>query len=152
MERLDVAADDIEAQRQFANALEATCAATDTHIHLVVHPRKRYGKQTSTGLDDIAGASSLTRLCDNALLIARKESESPDPHISPMLVSVLKQRYGLGICSSIEGLFDRITRQFKPHMNFVGKVTRYLPGGAYGDLKFEDNDPNFLPITSKENA
>jgi twinkle protein len=138
--RLDVRSDDFEGQRQFANSLEATAASSGTHIHLVAHPRKPFGKKQEPDTGDIAGSADIGRLSDNVLFMRRPEDDSAVEHdFSPMLVSIRKQRWYTGAVGNIEGYFNRTLRQWKPHKHDV-EVTRYLPDGAYGDLQFGPED------------
>lgn len=135
--RLDVDSKDIEAQRLFANTLEATCATAHVHVHLVAHPRKLQGGQQEIDLSDIAGSADIGRLCDNALFIKRKTDDSAiRSDCSPMQICVKKQRHFNGGVPTIEGFFNRRLRQYKPHMSDV-EVTRYLPGGAYGEIAYK---------------
>lgn len=137
--RLDVHSGDWEAQRLFGNALEASAATSNTHIHLVAHPRKLVSADQEPDINDVAGSADIGRLADNVLFIRRKPSETTVPDISPMRIYVKKQRYHNGACNRIEGVFNRKLRQFKPHAHDT-EVTRYLPGGAYGEIKFNPSD------------
>ncbi len=134
--RLDVHSGDWEAQRLFGNALEATAAVSGTHIHLVAHPRKLVSAEQEPDINDVAGSADIGRLADNVLFVRRKGEGSVSADFSPMRVSIRKQRYHTGACNNIDGYFSRRLRQFKPHMHDV-QVTRYLPGGAYGELLFD---------------
>lgn len=134
--RLDVHSGDWEAQRLFGNALEATAATSGTHIHLVAHPRKLVSAAQEPDINDVAGSADIGRLADNVLFVRRPESDKAvNGEFSPMRVSIRKQRYYSGACTNIDGFFSRRLRQFKPHMHDV-EITRYLPGGAYGEVKY----------------
>lgn len=135
--RLDVHSGDWEAQRQFGNALEATAARSGAHVHLVAHPRKLVSAAQEPDINDIAGSADIGRLADNVLFVRRPDSDSPTPsEFSPMRVSVRKQRYHTGACSTIDGYFNKRLHQWKPHLHDI-EITRYLPGGAYGEVKYE---------------
>lgn len=130
--RLDVHSTDWEGQRQFGNALEATAAKSGTHVHLVAHPRKLISAQQEPDINDIAGSADIGRLADNVLFVRRPDSDSPTPsEFSPMRVSVRKQRYHTGACSTIDGYFNKRLHQWKPHLHDID-VTQYLPKEAYG--------------------
>jgi twinkle protein len=134
--RLDVHSGDWEAQRLFGNSLEATAAVSGTHIHLVAHPRKLVSAQQEPDINDIAGSADIGRLADNVLFVRRPDSDSPIPsEFSPMRVSVRKQRYHTGACSTIDGYFNKRFHQWKPHLHDI-HVTRYLPAGAYGETSY----------------
>ena len=138
--RLDVHSGDWEGQRLFGNALEATAATSATHIHLVAHPRKLVNADQEPDINDVAGSADIGRLADNVLFVRRKGEEAVHQDFSPMRVSVRKQRYHTGACNNIDGYFSRLMRQFKPHMHDV-EVTRYLPCGAYGEIKYQLGEP-----------
>lgn len=133
--RLDVHSGDYEAQRVFGNMLEAAAATTHSHIHLVAHPRKLVSADQEPDINDVAGSADIGRLADNVIFIRRKPDKAMSGDFSPMQILVRKQRYHTGACNSIEGYFSRTLRQFKIHMHDV-EITRYLPGGAYGDIKY----------------
>lgn len=139
--RLDVHSHDWETQRQFGNALEATAAISGTHIHLVAHPRKLVSADQEPDINDVAGSADIGRLADNVLFIRRGDRKDvPASHeFTHMQVCVRKQRYHTGACPTISGFFSRRLRQFKPHLHDV-EVTRYLPGGAYGEIKYREGE------------
>lgn len=138
--RLDVHSGDWEAQRQFGNALEATAATSGSHIHLVAHPRKLVSADQEPDINDVAGSADIGRLADNVLFVRRGKSEHASAEYSPMRIAIRKQRYHTGACNNIDGYFNRRVRQFKVHMH-DDEVTRYLPGGAYGELLYSENSP-----------
>lgn len=135
MARLDVHSQDWEAQRLFGNALEATAAMAHVHIHLVAHPRKLVSADQEPDINDVAGSADIGRLADNVLFIRKKPEKDVMGEFSPMQVAIRKQRYHTGACNNIDGYFNRRLRQFKPHMHDI-EVTRYLPAGAYGEIKY----------------
>jgi hypothetical protein len=139
--RLDVHSQDWEAQRLFGNALEATAATSGSHVHLVAHPRKLVSSAQEPDINDVAGSADIGRLADNVLFVRRPDSDkNVSAEFSPMRISIRKQRYFSGACNNIDGYFNRQLRQFKPHMHDV-EVTRYLPGGAYGEIKYTESQP-----------
>lgn len=134
--RLDIPATDWEGQREFANRLTALCAQTGVHVHLVAHPKKPQRKSEEPDMDDVAGASDISRLADNVLFVARKTDEADfHKNVTEMTVKVLKQRFTAGGVGPITGVFNRAMRQWKPHAH-EESVTRYLPDGAYGELMY----------------
>lgn len=134
--RLDVHSGDWEAQRLFGNAMEATAATANVHIHLVAHPRKLVSADQEPDINDIAGSADIGRLADNVLFVRKKPEKDVMGEFSPMQVAIKKQRYHNGSCSSIDGYFNRRLRQFKPHLHDI-EVTRYLPAGAYGEIRYQ---------------
>lgn len=134
--RLDVDSRDWEAQRVFGNVLEATAATAGVHIHLVAHPRKLVSAAQEPDINDVAGSADIGRLADNVLFVRRCDNDNNGgQEFTGMEIYVRKQRYHTGACPTIKGYFNRRLRQFKPHMHDI-EVTRYLPGGAYGEIKY----------------
>lgn len=129
---LDVAANDIEAQRKFAGKLAQTCQLSGVHIHLVAHPRKRSRSDQAHTQEDVAGSADLARKADNILFVKRASNEqsSATPECTPMSISVFKQRFGTGRMGDSCGWYNRIHRQFV-HDQFQPEPTRYLPEMAY---------------------
>jgi twinkle protein len=134
--KLDVDSEGWEAQRVFGNLLEQTASLANVHIHLVAHPKKPNAKDDDVDLNDVAGSANLGRMADNILFIRKQKTETKNPEFSPMRISVRKQRYHTGACNDIDGYFNRRLRQFKTHLLDV-EVTRYLPGGAYGEIAYK---------------
>jgi hypothetical protein len=134
--RLDVNSSDWEGQRLFGNALEATAAVAGVHIHLVAHPRKLVSATQEPDINDVAGSADIGRLADNVLFVRRCDNDNNGAQeFTGMEIYVRKQRYHTGACPTIKGYFNRRLRQFKPHMHDI-HVTRYLPAGAYGEVKY----------------
>jgi KaiC/GvpD/RAD55 family RecA-like ATPase len=129
---LDIANDDFEAQRKFANLLAATAKASNIHIHLVAHPRKLVSSGQEPDINDDAGAREIGGIADNVVFVRRSETESVDPMAAstPMCIAIRKQRYGRGYLGNLTGWFHRQWRQF--HMEqFPRGPSRYLPEDAY---------------------
>lgn len=134
---LDVANDDFEGQRKFANLVSATARAAKIHIHLVAHPRKLISANQELDLNDVAGARELGGVADNVLFVQRRTSAQeygPAAEVTPMCVAIRKQRHFSGALTSIEGWFDRRWKQFHREQ-FPSGATRYLPDDVY------DQDP-----------
>jgi KaiC/GvpD/RAD55 family RecA-like ATPase len=130
---LDVANDDFEAQRKFANLVAATARSARIHIHLVAHPRKLARSDQELDLNDIAGARELGGIADNVIFIRRdpnRQSYAQNADITPMCVSIRKQRHFNGALGDCEGWFQRPLRQFSKEQ-FIDAPKRYLPDDAY---------------------
>jgi twinkle protein len=127
---LDVANDDFEAQRRFANLLAVTARAANVHIHLVAHPRKLLNASQDLDLNDVAGARELGGIADNVIFVRRSKDADTDPGMSAMGISIRKQRHGTGELGNIAGWLHKGYRQF--HLvQFQQVPTRYLPEDAY---------------------
>lgn len=132
---LDVANDDTEAQRNAANLIASTGRATHCHMHLVAHPRKLVSTKQEPDLNDVAGAREIGGLADNVLFVRRADDSlnySPNSGVTPMMISVRKQRHFDGRIGDITGWFHREMRQF--HVDqFAQQPKRYLPESAYAE-------------------
>lgn len=132
---LDVANDDFEGQRRFANLVAATARAAKIHIHLVAHPRKLVSANQELDLNDVAGARELGGVADNVLFVQRQPSQQaygPSADVTPMCVAIRKQRHFNGALTNVEGWFNRGWKQFHRDQ-FPSGPRRYLPPDAYHD-------------------
>ncbi len=129
---LDVSNNDWEGQRQFANALVRTVRNSGCHVHLVGHPRKLVSSDQEPDQNDVAGSADIGRLADNVLFVRKPKLDmvNSNPGVTPMKVSILKQRHGTGATGDCVGWFDRAQKQFKLDQ-FQHHATRYLPKEAY---------------------
>lgn len=131
--KLDIPTQDWEGQRNFANLVAATAQQTQTHIHLVAHPKKPQAKtDEDADTNDVGGARELAGIADNVLFVKRstKEGESPLAETTGMRITVAKQRHGFGSLGNITGWFHRRQRQFSLEQFPRGPI-RYLPADAY---------------------
>jgi len=103
---LDVANDDFEKQRQFANAVAATARVSGVHIHLVVHPRKIISRDIDPDINDVAGAREIAGIADNVIFVRRGSPEMGTDFAKSSLVHVLKNRHG-GWCGKINAYFRK---------------------------------------------
>ncbi|HEY9154042.1 MAG TPA: AAA family ATPase [Opitutaceae bacterium] len=129
--KLDIATQDWEGQRNFANLVAATAQQTHTHIHVVAHPKKPPLKDEEPDTNDVGGARELSGIADNVLFVrrSRKEGENPTADVTGMRITVAKQRHGFGSLGDITGWFHRRARQF--NLDQFSKPIRYLPADAY---------------------
>lgn len=138
---LDVANDDFEAQRRFANLVAATARACNIHIHLVAHPRKLVSANQELDLNDVAGARELGGVADNVLFIRRSsDSKNMGPEVvaTPMNISIRKQRHFYGAHGEVTGWYQREFRQFSTDQ-FAEKPISYLPEEAIKYLRKLDS-------------
>lgn len=134
---LDIANDDFEAQRKFANLVAATARACNIHIHLVAHPRKLISATQDLDLNDVAGARELGGVADNVLFIRRSsdaKNMGADMTATPMNVSIRKQRHFYGAHGEVTGWYRRDFRQFTLDQ-FAEKPISYLPEEAIKYLR-----------------
>jgi twinkle protein len=134
---LDVPNDDTEAQRRFANLIATTARVCKVHIHLVAHPRKLVNADQELDLNDVAGAREIGGIADNVIFIRRtkaKDGYAPNAEVTPMCLSVKKQRHFSGALGDIPGWYQRKFRQFS-HEQFVDQPIRYLPDDAFDALQ-----------------
>ncbi|MGP1667573.1 MAG: RAD55 family ATPase, partial [Rhodanobacter sp.] len=129
---LDVANDDFEAQRKFANLVAATARAAQIHIHLVAHPRKLVSADQEPDLNDVAGARELGGIADNVIFVRRAKTEHQNSDVTGMVIAVRKQRHHTGYVGDISGHFQRRMRQFS-FEQFPARGEWYLPDVARGE-------------------
>jgi KaiC/GvpD/RAD55 family RecA-like ATPase len=132
--KLDVSSQDFEAQRVFANLLDATAKQTGCHIHLVAHPKKPQASDQDPDMNDVAGAKELVGIADNVMFIRRRKCESASDTTSGVRIDLLKKRYGRGQVTNISGWFHQQLCQFN-HEQFPPGPARYLPANAYAYSK-----------------
>ena len=134
---LDVGNDDYEAQRQFANLLSATAKVSNLHVHLVAHPRKLQSSNQELDLNDVAGARELGGIADNVIFVRRdpnRQSYGNNADVTPMCVSIRKQRHHHGFLGDVEGWFHRRFFQFSLNQ-FADAPVRYLPDDAFRSVR-----------------
>lgn len=129
---LDVANDDFEGQRKFANLLSATARAAKIHVHLVAHPRKLQSSDQEPDLNDVAGAREIGGIADNVLFVRRSKSSDygPTSPATGMSISIRKQRHFSGALADIAGWHQRASRHFTVEQ-FPAAPIRYLPQEAF---------------------
>jgi twinkle protein len=129
---LDVANDDFESQRRFANLLAATARAANVHIHLVAHPRKLISSTQEPDLNDVAGARELGGMADNVVFVRRGDDKDygQNAQTTPMVIAVKKQRHHTGYLGNVGGWYQRDLKQFSRDQ-FPRGPTRYLPDDAF---------------------
>lgn len=110
---LDVANDDFELQRKFANLLAATARSTRVHVHLVAHPRKVLSVNQEPDLNDVAGARELGGIADNVVFIRRVKEETISL-AKGIIATVCKNRHG-GTLGDIHATFRMDYRQIHDH-------------------------------------
>lgn len=133
---LDIANDDTEAQRKFANLIATTARASKVHIHLVAHPRKLVSADQELDLNDVAGAREIGGVADNVIFIRRtkaKDGYVQNADVTPMCVSVRKQRHFSGALGDCSGWYQRKFKQFNKDQ-FAQYPMRYLPDDAYRSI------------------
>lgn len=127
---LDVPSDDFERQRVFANELSALVRATQTHVHLVAHPRKVVSSDQEPDQNDVAGSADLGRLADSIVFVRKGPPAQMSDELTAMQVKVKKQRHDPAFTGDVVGWFNRRIRQFVPDQ-FTTHPTQYLPKQAY---------------------
>lgn len=130
---LDVANDDFEGQRRFANLVATVARAAKIHIHLVAHPRKLVSADQQLDLNDVAGAREIGGIADNVIFVRRTHDKQDYGHnadATPMCVSIRKQRHFNGAMADVTGWYQRRQRQFSLDQFPMGAHT-YLPPEAF---------------------
>ena len=119
---LDVANDDFEKQRQFANAVAATARVSGVHIHLVVHPRKIISRDIDPDINDVAGAREIAGIADNVIFVRRGPDDMGTDFAKSSLVHVLKNRHG-GWCGKIHAYFRKDFGQVHDRPDMAKPIT-----------------------------
>lgn len=133
---LDVGNDDYEAQRKFVNLLANTARACNVHIHLVAHPRKLQASDQELDMNDVAGAREIGGIADNVLFVRRTKSKDgyvQNSDVTPMCISIRKQRHFTGALGDVNGWLHRQFKQFSKDQ-FAGQPIRYLPADAFTEI------------------
>lgn len=94
--------DDYNAQKYFVDELTSLARDHDVHIHLVHHIRKLTSEEVMPNKKDVRGASAISDMVDNVLLVHRnklkemkvKKGEEPDPFSPDTYLMCEKQRNG----------------------------------------------------------
>jgi len=105
--KLDSVSDNFYRQQsEFIGSLKAVCRNYDTHIHLVVHPKKVDDNTKGVRVSDIGGSGDISNLADNVIIVERLENEENDCQ-----VSIGKNRM-FGINKSFVLNFEYNTKRF----------------------------------------
>lgn len=83
-----------ESQKDFVDQLTYLAKRYDAHVHLVAHPRKGESDNSEAGKMDVKGASEITDLVDNVVVIGR--SLKGDMNESGMVVKKNREHGFLG--------------------------------------------------------
>lgn len=94
--------DDYNSQKYFVDELTALARDHNVHIHLVHHIRKLTSEEIMPNKKDVRGASAISDMVDNVLLVHRnklkeakvKKGEEPDPFSPDTYLMCEKQRNG----------------------------------------------------------
>jgi twinkle protein len=114
--------EDYAGQKDFVDSLCTIARDTGLHIHLVVHMRKGEDERTAPGKFSVKGASEITDLVDNLVIIwknVRKappndDGTDPAPDEPDAFVRIGKQRHHPWE-GSVAFWFSRGTQQFMEH-------------------------------------
>lgn len=137
--RLNADKEYYRAQSAFTRRLSEFCKSTNSHVHLVAHPRKvERGKAVSDN-DDVGGSGDVTNLADNVITVCRLAEPGADGRDTEL--GVLKAREN-GVLGKVPLCFDQASRRFYP----PGETPNKKYGFAYiqqkgfseydGDLPF----------------
>lgn len=108
--------EDYPAQGAFLNKLQEFSKSTDTHVHLVAHPRKTMDGM-APGRQDVKGSSLLLNNCDNLLMIHRNTEKEKLRRERPITDSEDLQMHDAEIISEKQrdnGWTGRIPMRFSP--------------------------------------
>lgn len=80
------------AQSAFTGRLVEFAKKTETHVHLVVHPRKTQGKGGIDDADDVGGSGDITNRADNVISMERLSEEKSQKLNCSTILRVIKNR------------------------------------------------------------
>ena len=106
-------------QSEFISNLKAICRNYDTHIHLVVHPKKVEDGAKEVKVSDIGGSGDISNLADNVIIIERLEDGNNNSK-----VSIGKNRM-FGINKSFLLDFNSENKRFYSPESKVEKFKKY---------------------------
>ena len=106
-------------QSEFIANLKAVCRNFDTHIHLIVHPKKVDDADKNVKVSDIGGSGDISNLADNVVIVQRMEDDKSD-----CKVSIGKNRM-FGINKSFALDFDRKNKRFYSPESKTEKYRKY---------------------------
>ena len=101
-------------------------AEADAHVEGRVHG----------GVVDVAGAREIGGVADNVIFIRRdpdRQSYAQNAAITPMCISIRKQRNFDGALGDCEGWFHRDLKQYNKDQ-FINAPIRYLPDDAFEEI------------------
>ena len=98
-----IASDDHNGQKKFVDDLASVAKICNIHVHLVVHCRKPMNEDVRPGKYDIKGASDISDMVDNVVIVYRNKKKERTPESNwekenvkdhDCALYVEKQRYG----------------------------------------------------------
>lgn len=124
--RLNLRIDDYEGQREMGNMLGRLARISQSHIHLIAHPRKTANSRESMDLYDIRGAQDIVAQADLVLTLERIH-EAPFGSV----LKLWKQRGDTNWIGQFDLAYDKTSRQLKMHS--FDEPQRFLCDQAYID-------------------
>jgi twinkle protein len=120
--------DDYAGQKDFVDSLCWAAKKLNTHIHLVVHMRKNGSENDRPGKFDVLGASAITNLVDQLLIIHRNKNKEEDieegkevgEFMPDSSLAVKKNRHS-GTEGAIALYFDTEFLQYSQNPNYAAK-------------------------------
>lgn len=103
-------------QKQAAQKIADFVKRTNSHLHLVAHPRKQQDERNNVGKMDVAGSGKITDGADNVWSVwsARKPEEEELDEKPDALIELLKQRNGEVQHKKLWLFFNRGAQQYTP--------------------------------------
>ncbi len=108
--------DDYAGQKRVVDKLGALAQSLGIHIFLVHHARKAKDESEAPRKMDALGASAITNLVDNVLIVWRNkpnhEKAQPDPREPDAVLMIDKQRHGTGWEGTVNLMFHVRSQQY----------------------------------------
>lgn len=101
-------------QKEAMQKIAAFVKRTNTHLHLVAHPRKGDDEKRNPGKMDVAGSSKITDMADNVFSVwsACKLDDEPPDEKPDALIELQKQRNGDVQRHKIWLFFNKAAQQY----------------------------------------
>lgn len=118
----------MQIQADFVIQLRKFAEIHNSHVHVVVHPRKT---NEISDADDVGGLGTITNIACNVFSVKRKNEENPNA--DGVVIKCLKNR-AFGVTSEMEVSYDNTSRRF-------GEL--YAVPSKYGwEMAWETDYPN----------
>jgi len=109
----------LSAQKEAVQKITGFAKRTNSHVHLVAHPRKAKDESQAPGKLDVGGSGRITDAADNVFSVwsARKEESEPENDKPDALLELHKQRNGDTQHTKLWLYFNKPAMQFCPNSN-----------------------------------
>lgn len=122
------------AQSLFTQRLAQFCKSSQSHVHLVAHPKKVEKSRPVDDSDDVSGTGDITNLADNVISVRRLKDPGEDGRETELMVLKAREhgtRGKVGLC------FEPSSRRFYPPH---GNPNKKYGWALIGQTRFQSCD------------